>query len=352
MTRPGVAARANQQPPAAKRQGRSFPAGSVESQHVAAWWRAVQSSPEIARLRADGRRNLLAVAWQLALAARPDRSTAPTWERLTQDTCLSRRTIARRLADLQAAGLLGVLETGSTPATRGHRGADSGDGHRAAVYVLCQPRIERVEHRLAAPEPSPDLSGTPRVTPVGGSSFLRMGVRKKHCLAAWSMTATTSTKSDELAAAALLGWISTDLRSLSPKWVRSKIHPWLRAGWTVADLVWAIDRAPDGTSRTWTGTAANPAPWLTARLAAWLGHPAPSVVAAQTQERQRQGQAAQRLAAGLPVLTQDTYDRVHEDARTAALEAQQPGTIDPATARTGAAACRAALAARCAQRTA
>ena len=298
-------------------------------------------------MRADGRRGLLAVVWQVALAARADCTTMPTWEHLVEATGLSRATVARHLRWLRLAGLLTVLETGSTPRTRGRWDLLARDGNRAAKYQLSHPASTPPAPSTAVPSrPSARLkiNETPRVTPVGGSSFLRAPVRKKHCLTAWSMTATTQNRKDELAAATTLGWISTDLRPLSAKWVRSKIRPWLRAGWTVADLLWAIDHAPDGTPRTWTGTAANPAPWLTARLAAWIEHPAPSLVAAQTQKRQRQEQAAQRLAAGLPVLTQETYDRVHEEARTAALEAQQPQTINPDTARTGAAACRAALA--------
>lgn len=341
--------------PSADHHGTPIPSGvhphgaqpppTAKSRNPAAWQRVAQAQVDVMPLRADARRGVQAVVWQLARISRADCTVMPTWERLVDGTGLSRSTVCRSLRRLRAAGLLTVLETGSTAATRGRGGRGKGDANRAAKYGLTQP-ASTPPVPATAPSARSGLSDPPRVTSVGGLSFLRAGARKQHCPdpSPWSMTATTNTRADELAAASALQALSLDLHPLSPRWVRSKIRPWLRAGWTVADLRHAIDHDPDGTPRTWTGTAANPAPWLTARLAAWIGHPAPSVVAAHTQERQRQGQAAQRLAAGLPVLTQHAYDQAHDDARTARLEAQGPQTSDPATARAGAAACRAALA--------
>ena len=321
-------------------------APSAKSRNPAAWQRVAQAQVDAMPLRADARRGVQAVIWQLARISRSDCTVMPTWERLVDGTGLSRSTVCRSLRRLRAAGLLTVLETGSTPATRGRWSRLSGDGNRAAKYALTQPTSTPPSTPTAPPARS-ELSDPPGVTSEGGLSFLRAGARKQHCHGLdsnpWSMTATTSTRTDELAAATALGQVSLDLHRLSSRWVRSKIRPWLRDGWTVADLVWAVDHDPDGTPRTWTGLAANPAPWLTARLAAWIDHPAPSAVAADKQLRQRQEQAAQRLSAGLPVLTQHSYNQAHQDALTARLEAQGPQISDPATARAGAAACRAAL---------
>lgn len=123
---PDVHPRGRPSPPIQPLLGCSLPAESVVSSDVEVWWQLVQGSPHVAQLRADGRRSLLAVAGQLMRAAQADLSTMPTWELLTQETGLSRATVARRLAGLRAAGLLGVLETGA--------------GTQAAVYVLCQPQ--------------------------------------------------------------------------------------------------------------------------------------------------------------------------------------------------------------------
>ena len=327
----------------------------VRSRHAAAWLRAAQAQVDALQLRADARRGLLAVIWQLALIARTDCTTMPTWSALAEATGLSRATVARHLRRLRLVGLLAVLETGSTPATRGRWDLTPREGNRAALYCLTQPASTVPAPRTAPPAPQ-KINETPRVTPEGGSSFLRAGARKKHCLkddlTSWSMTATTSTRTEELAAAAVLRRVSLDLHPISARWIRSKVREWLRAGWTVADLLWAIDHDPNGTPRTWTGTAANPAAWLPARLAAWIGHQAPSAVAAATQQRQRRAQAVERVATGRPALTQHAYDQAHQDAHTAALEAQQPRSVNTTTNRVGAAACRAALAAARARRVA
>ena len=341
------------------RRDAQSPPLSVTSRNPVTWLRVVVAELEATQMRADGRRGVQVVAEYLAVIARSDATVMPTWARLVDGTGLSRATVARHLRCLRLLGLLVVLETGSTPATRGRWNRFVEDGNRAALYQLHTPTNSTpaaVSARVLPLQTPSKISETPGLELKRSSSFLRRGARKKHCptgdFPAWSVTATTHTRTDRLAAADALQAASMDLRPLSTKHVQSKIRPWLRAGWTVADLLWAIDHTPDGRSRTWTGFAANPAPWLATRLAPWIDHLAPSVVAAETQKRLRQGQATQRLAAGLPAVTQADRDQVHTEARRAAQEALEPQTIDPATARAGAAACRAALAAVQAQRAA
>lgn len=75
------------------------------------------------------------------------------------------------------------------------------------------------------------------------------------------------------------------------------------AGWTVAQLLHALDHEPDGTARTWTTTVRFPVGWLRSRLAAWLdeerGRPrsAPGEQARAEQQAKRIEQDTQRRAA-------------------------------------------------------
>lgn len=81
------------------------------------------------------------------------------------------------------------------------------------------------------------------------------------------------------------------------------LRPWLLAGWTVAQLLHALDHEPDGTARTWTTTVRFPVGWLRSRLAAWLdeehGRPrsAPGEQARAEQQAKRIEQDTQRRAA-------------------------------------------------------
>jgi len=88
----------------------------------------------------------MAITWALAVAARGDSTTAPTWEQLAEQTDSSQRTVCRWLAWLRDRGLLVVLETGSTPETRPATAALV--GNRCAVYVL----TERVAQEQAEDE--------------------------------------------------------------------------------------------------------------------------------------------------------------------------------------------------------
>ena len=62
------------------------------------------------------------------------------------------------------------------------------------------------------------------------------------------------------------------LRGCSDRYVMRVIRPFFGAGWSVGDLVTAVDRRPDGSAWPHSGDRGvrEPARWLIHRLSAWL----------------------------------------------------------------------------------
>lgn len=92
------------------------------------------------------------------------------------------------------------------------------------------------------------------------------------------------------------GHAGRERQGLTVRHIRSLLREFLRAGWTIADVLYALDHKPDETAHTWTTTVHTPAGWLRARLSWWLdehGHPLASLSARKTAARQ----AAERAAA-------------------------------------------------------
>lgn len=247
------------------------------------WWPLFEQSPALAALRADAYANVRKVAWALALAARGDGTAAPTWEALTEATGLSRATVARHLVWLRQHQLVAVRETGSTRRTRGRFGVDG--GNHAAVYVLTKPRPVSV-----------DLSETPTCSLEERTPFTR--ARDENQAASgggqWNPHKCPRTRAERLSAAEATQARVIALRRVSSRAVRHRLRPWFLNGWTVADLVWALNHTPDAKPRWQTADVRHPLGWLTARLKAWEGHDAPSAARAQERAALRAAQLEER----------------------------------------------------------
>lgn len=92
------------------------------------------------------------------------------------------------------------------------------------------------------------------------------------------------------------GHAGRERQPLTVRHIRSLLREFLRAGWTIADVLYALDHKPDESTHTWTSTVHSPAGWLRARLSWWLdehGHPIASLSARKSAARQ----AAERAAA-------------------------------------------------------
>ena len=82
------------------------------------WWRKARAVPALGELRGDARATAIKVGYRLALSARPDGSSAPTWDGLMAATGLSRRSVARWIAWWHEQGFLATAEHGSRATDR------------------------------------------------------------------------------------------------------------------------------------------------------------------------------------------------------------------------------------------
>lgn len=255
-----------------------MPDGSRRARGQTDWLRAVEAHPDVLALRADAREHVTALAWVLARTASwSELTTRPTWPVLIERTGLARRTVARWLAWLQTAGLLGVVESGTTPQFS-PMALGAGAANRAALYVLAVPSPD-TDYRGLPPASSPEAeSGTPTWSiPEGVDPDARANSAETGPLrgpggaeqGTWPRTAAATSRRDRLALARRLQLEAPDLARLTDRALRHLLRPWLLAGWTVADLLWALDHEPDGSERTWTTAVRKPGGWLLTRLQAW-----------------------------------------------------------------------------------
>ncbi len=322
---------------------RAVPHGSVRAASQRAFLDAVQAAPALAALRADSRATVLAVAREMAWCASWETmTTRPTWERLAARTGRSRATVGRVLIRLRDAGLVGIVATGRSagfapnPADR--------DKAEAAVYVLCVPSplhaVDEhetptpvglfVEDPLRAREPSESgsgpLRGAHRRAPAGAGGPDGLAVVSPR--PAEAVTRRLRLERRRAQARELQARVPV-LRQITDRAAAAVLRDFALAGWSTPDLARAIDWRPDGTRWPHDGATgvAQPAKWLTHRLAAWRDDDGAPVTApaAASLEAARARAASQRAQAAA------------EDAERAAIAAAGDGP--------GYAAYRAALAA-------
>lgn len=310
---------------------RAVPEGMRRARSQGDFKRAVKEHPDALALRSHGYTNLMRVVEQLAdWADWTSLCTRPTEQRIADDTGLGKSTVERWVRWLRERAFLGVVEEGSTNATRpGNRGGldDDGYGNRAAVWVLCTP--------------APDLDDTvlPQVSDLrkvesedpSGSSRREEPERPTHTRERRSTlgdhsristttrpAATPGTKRFALQQAQRLREESSVLRRMSSWYVRHLARVFLVAGWTVSDVLHALDHLPDGTAWTYTWKSMDELRhipgWVRHRLNAWLGEDG-QVLASRSQQM---ASAAERQRA-----EQEQFARQREEAR--ARRAGGPG---------------------------
>lgn len=246
----------------------------------------MRDSPALDRLRADRRATILAVADVVAFCADWTSMTSrPTWALLGARTGRSRATVARALATLREAGLLGVVATGRSA---GYGPMALGGQAEAAVYVLAVRSTLRLvdqagdEHetptRAAGSYPPPGARGvreTAMTEPLRGPTLgaaARPSVltpRRQEPL--WPGSATARRKDERRSAAAELQRRSFPLRRTSTAWIAATTREFMLAGWTVNDVLAAIDHRPDGSAWAHDGATGvqQVGRWLAHRLTAW-----------------------------------------------------------------------------------
>jgi hypothetical protein len=212
--------------------------------------------------------------------------------------------VGRVLDLLKRWGFLGVVATGRTAA---HAAADS-EGvfmNEAAVYVLCVPAA-----MSAVATAAPDMGGDEFATPpavCGNPPFevktTPTRAREKNTQietaapplksaisgvassappaqvpwrpeTRWPAHRTTNRKYERAAAGAEIRYRLFPLRCMSPADVTSVCREFFKDGWTVADVIHALDCTPDGGTWPHSGAPATKEAWrmrgwMKSRLAAW-----------------------------------------------------------------------------------
>jgi hypothetical protein len=316
----------------------------------AVWRGVVASTVTNAKLRVDAVPTVLRVAHELMVCADWVTCAArPGWARLAAAAGVCERTVGRVLARLRAWRLLGGVVGGrSAPFAR--TVADTGT-NRCALYVLTAPTRDESAGQgqsvspspvsvIVVRDPVPTREERPRAGPLRGAATSDCAAARRgpgtspgtrldlpRPAVAWPAHRVPVTKAERLEAALDLRWRVPVLRAASSAGVASVLREFHLAGWTVADVVAAIEHTVDGVRRPHSGADGVRCPrgWLAARLASW------------------------RDAAGRPLLSRAQRA---EAARTAAiLRARDRRRQDAATSRTeadsvpssGYLACKAAL---------
>ncbi len=174
---------------------------------------------------------------------------------------LSRATVARCLADLRTRGLIAHVRQGSTPQFR--KGTDS-DGHLAGEYAP----IIKTETPPAPTENTSCLNV--RAGTTSHAALRAAGSQEEKPY--WPANRVTRTRRERLAAAETLRTLSPVALRESARNVRAIIRPWLAAGWTIRDLIYAIDHTPAGAEHPYAYNARDlrsPGGWIVARLRLW-----------------------------------------------------------------------------------
>jgi len=268
----------------------AVPRGSTRCASQRRWLDAVAAHPDVATWRADRVATYLSVARQLSLCADWTWATArPTWDHLAARTGRSRRTVARVLAWLTGAGLLGVVASGRSAGAAAMVGDEGAD---AAVYVLAVPHALRLltgappsahsslpaGREDAQPTSAPmgvDKVGTPSREAVSvGDPRARDAAKPtppptNRPISSWSPSRRPATRPEMAAAAATAQTLCPPLRRTTAPWVTALLREFWLAGWTLRDTLRALDEQPDGTPWPHTADVRHVPGWVRSRLAAW-----------------------------------------------------------------------------------
>lgn len=298
---------------------RAIPRGSVRAVHPTQTERALELDQRFALFNANRQASIRAVLKALVMATDMSTMTArPGHAFLERHSGVLDRSLRRQLQTLRRLGLLGDV----APGRSAEHAAPGPDGERineAAVYVLCvpadfaaaeadggvdpdgwnasQPADPRafLAERAEAAEPAPDrgvdnpgekvglpsrFNGGPlkhEMRPThardenGGDFSFDDGVdpsRLRRTVEFWPPGQAARTKAERVRAGEQLRVVAPVLRVLSGRDVASICRPFLKRGWTVSDVLYAIDHGPDRIHDMLPLALGEPP----ARVRGWLRH--------------------------------------------------------------------------------
>lgn len=301
-----------------------LPAGSTYVRCQGDWLKELRAHVEAAGLREDAQANLLKVAWLICLRASwTDNTARVSWDEVAAAADLTRRSVARWIRWLRKHGWLGHIERGTVARWRtAVENALYGDQARQPVYLLCAPSTARPARQIAAEdvpaastasatdEPFPvtdkvsQLSTGTTVTPtLPQESSRKKSLHAREIRWQW----TPKTRAERLRAAeqiqsrcgssvlevndATKGGarrvVSSAIRELSARYLAHLARDFWLSGWTVKDVLHAVDHAPDGTRHAFSVEHVHsPAAWFSYRLGLWrdtAGEPVASITARRNQ---------------------------------------------------------------------
>ena len=328
----------------------SVPEGCVLAPRVSVWLETVREVAEAHGLRDAQVATVVRVARGLCdWVDGASRTTRVVNDRVAELVGCCVRTVQRWLRRLEQWGLLGLVAGGRSARWAPLARTQGTDGqvvlerrNEAAVRSLVVPE-ELVEAAQAPAALSPSVRGPvdsegpagphcglrchpypllgnldPRTRARGGlggeglvplrgaEAFLgaaaRPGGRGRgdRRRAWWSPRRTRSTEEAVLGVARELQERLRVLRGCSDRYVMRVIKPFEETGWSVGDLVVAIDRRPDGSAWPHSGDRGvrEPARWLIHRLSAWLDEAgAPQLSWRQESQAAHERAMAERRAA-------------------------------------------------------
>jgi DNA-binding transcriptional ArsR family regulator len=297
---------------------RAIPEGSVRAANTGQALRALTAAPRYALMNSNRRAGVHTILSLLARFTDYESMTSrPGHENLSRLSGIPLSTLRRHIRTLRDMGLLGLVANGRM-ALFAEAGPDGKKTAEAAVYVLCVPApfaaaqnaprteaVEETEHpsrvsgSLVKELKEPTHAREPKTKNRGSNPIPEDQdlPQRRSQVTHWPENRPTSSKRQRYAAGAQLRSLSPALRALSLRDVASSCRDHLLAGYTVRDILHAIDHTPEGPrgmlSLTREDGPARVRGWLRWRLAAWRdehGDPVPS-------RSQRARQDAERVRA-------------------------------------------------------
>ena len=286
---------------------------------------ALASHPDFAGVRPDFQRNLTEVYKRLARhASYDDGTTRPTragvCSQVGSERCpgqpLSESTFKRCRRWLQERGFLGLVSPGTKAEFRTVLHRD--EGNVAAVWVLCAPRCLLRRRPLSGPRCTidpltrsrRDPGKDPQRSPLWKTGETPIGppCGRTHPGAAARAAAAAVARAVRHAAG----------KPISDWWCARLAAPFVAAGYSAADLTWAIEHEYGGAPHRFTARIRHPAGWIRKRLAGHRderGRPLPSI-------------SQQRAVTRMQSRIERERTRAELAPRAAELRATHPGLYD------------------------
>lgn len=289
------------------------------------WLQTVEQTVDLTCRRADFTQNFRSIC--KAIARFLDRNTGIvriTWETLSKLTGTSRATIARVLRTLKSHHLLGVIASGRS-AEKSPRGQQQ--QNLAPVYALLTPTPPTLDkgseddyfydengNLFITDTPSPLRDEKISYSTAKATGAFSIFFKQQYALYVathrknlelkrqYLKTSYTTQKAHQQALthlARVLQHHCYDLRAMSARAIIEATQPFFEAGWSVRDILHALEHRPDG--QLWKTKGAtgmrSVKSWLKIRLTAWMNNEVILDSITVVEERAQQQNQAKRAVA-------------------------------------------------------